>query len=196
VRLPRVLLLLACASALVGAAAGCGSGGGGTTYSGAKPDAWAATVCGALTDWAQGLQADSRTLSADLQNAKDISTVKAKFVVFLESASRSAGTMISKVKAAGPPAVKNGDELQSDLEGGLSAAKRSFEKAVAKAKALPAKDPQAFSNGVSNLGQNVEKELTATGEAFNKLGSKYNDKNLNEATSKEPSCSTLSGSSS
>jgi len=196
VRLPRVLLLLACASALVGAAAGCGSGGGGTKYSGAKPDAWAATVCGALTDWAQGLQADSRTLSADLQNAKDISTVKAKFVVFLESASRSAGTMISKVKAAGPPAVKNGDELQSDLEGGLSAAKRSFEKAVAKAKALPAKDPQAFSNGVSNLGQDVEKELTATGEAFNKLGSKYNDKNLNEATSKEPSCSTLSGSSS
>jgi len=195
VRLPRVLLLVACASALVGAAAGCGSGGG-TNYSGAKPDAWAATVCGALTDWAQGLQADSRTLSADLQNAKDISTVKAKFVVFLESASRSAGTMISKVKAAGPPAVKNGDELQSDLEGGLSAAKRSFEKAVAKAKALPAKDPQAFSNGVSNLGQDVEKELTATGEAFNKLGSKYNDKNLNEATSKEPSCSTLSGSSS
>ena len=195
-RLPRVLLLLACASALVGAAAGCGSGGGGTKYSGAKPDAWAATVCGALTDWAQGLQADSRTLSADLQNAKDISTVKAKFVVFLESASRSAGTMISKVKAAGPPAVKNGDELQSDLEGGLSAAKRSFEKAVAKAKALPAKDPQAFSTGVSNLGQDVEKELTATGEAFNKLGTKYNDKNLNEATSKEPSCSTLSGSSS
>ena len=195
-RLPRVLLLLACASALVGAAAGCGSGGGGTKYSGAKPDAWAATVCGALTDWAQGLQADSRTLSADLQNAKDIATVKAKFVVFLESASRSAGTMISKVKAAGPPAVKNGDKLQSDLEGGLSAAKRSFEKAVAKAKALPAKDPQAFSTGVSNLGQNVEKELTATGEAFNKLGSKYNDKNLNEATSKEPSCSTLSGSSS
>jgi len=195
VRLPRVLLLLACASALVGAAAGCGSGGG-TKYSGAKPDAWAATVCGALTDWAQGLQADSRTLSADLQNAKDISTVKAKFVVFLESASRSAGTMISKVKAAGPPAVKNGDELQSDLEGGLSAAKRSFEKAVAKAKALPTKDPQGFSTGVSNLGQDVEKELTATGEAFNKLGSKYNDKNLNEATSKEPSCSTLSGSSS
>jgi len=196
VRLPRVLLLLACSSALVGAAAGCGSGGGGTKYSGAKPDAWAATVCGALTDWAQGLQADSRALSADLQNAKDIATVKAKFVVFLESASRSAGTMISKVKAAGPPAVKNGDELQSDLEGGLSAAKRSFEKAVAKAKALPAKDPQAFSTGVSNLGQDVEKELTATGEAFNKLGSKYNDKNLNEATSKEPSCSTLSGSSS
>ena len=193
-RLPRVLLVLACASALVGAAAGCGSGGG-TKYSGAKPAAWAATVCGALTDWAQGLQADSRTLSADLQSAKDISTVKAKFV-FLESASRSAGTMISKVKAAGPPAVKNGNELQSDLEGGLSAAKRSFEKAVAKAKALPAKDPQAFSTGVSNLGQDVEKELTATGEAFNKLGSKYNDKNLNEATSKEPSCSTLSGSSS
>ena len=53
-RLPRVLLLLACASALVSAAAGCGSGGGGTKYSGAKPDAWAATDCGALTDWAQG----------------------------------------------------------------------------------------------------------------------------------------------
>lgn len=189
----RVLALLLCASTLALAASGCG-GGSGTSYSGAKPDVWAATVCGALADWAQGLQADSKQLGSDLSGATDINVVKTKFVAFLENAERSSGTMVTKIKGAGPPAVKDGAAIQQQLVSGLEGAQTSFKRAVARAKKLSTSDPQAFSTGVAALGKDVETELTATGEKFNTLGDKYDDKSLNQATSNEASCSKISSS--
>lgn len=189
----RIVALLLCASTLALAASGCGGGGGGASYSGAKPEVWAATVCGALSDWAQGLQADSRRLGTDLSGATNIATVKAKFIAFLENADRSTGTMLTKIKAAGPPAVKDGAAIQQQLVSGLEKARASFTRAIARGKQLSTTDPQAFSSGVSALGQDVQKELIATGEEFNSLGDTYDDKTLDKATSDEPACNNISG---
>jgi len=187
----RFLSVLLCASTLAFAASGCG-GGGGTTYSGTSPEVWVATVCGALSDWAQGLQADSQALSAQLGNTRSLSTVKTKFVAFIAGAGTGADTMLAKVQAAGPPAVKEGTAIQRELEAGLRRARASFTRAEARAKRLSATDPQAFASGVQALGADVQKELTATGQAFDTLGTKYDDGTLNEATSKEPACSKIS----
>jgi hypothetical protein len=193
VRPLRALALLLCVSTIAVAASGCG-GGGGASYSGTKPDAWAATVCGALTAWAQGLQADSRQLSADLSGATDINVVKAKFVSFLEGAESSSGTMVAKVKGAGAPAVKDGAAIQQQLVSGLQAAQASFKRAIGRAKKLSTTDPRAFSKDVAALGKDVQTELNATGEKFQTIGDKYDDKTLNEATSDEPSCQNLKNS--
>jgi hypothetical protein len=172
-------------------AAGCG-GGGGAKYSGASPESWAETVCGALTNWAQGLQADSRRLGADVRKAKSIRSVKAKFVVFLEHAGTSADTMIERVHGAGPPAVKDGKAIQRDLEAGLRQARASFTRAEKRANKLSTSDAQSFSSGVTALGRDIRQELTATGKAFYNLGDKYENEKLNNATSDEPACSTIS----
>jgi hypothetical protein len=190
-RVTRIFAVLLCAAALAVAAAGCG--GSEKTYSGSAPDTWAATVCGALGDWAQGLKDDSAKLGSDLRGTTDIKVVKTKFVTFLENAERSSRTMITRINSAGPPAVKDGAAIQEQLVSGLSGAQASFARAIAKAKALPTGNPQAFATGVQSLGGDVEKELTAVGEKFNTLGDKYDDKNLNEATSNEPSCKEISG---
>ncbi len=190
-RFLRGLALLLCVSLLAVAASGCG--GGGKSYSGAKPDVWAATVCGALGDWAQGLKADSAKLSSDLNGERDLNVVKAKFVGFLEQAERSSRTMVTRIGTAGPPAVKDGAAIQQQLVSGLSGAQTSFTRAVVRAKALSTTDPQAFQSGVLALGGDVQKELTAVGNKFTNLGTKYNDASLNKATSNEPSCSKLSG---
>jgi hypothetical protein len=185
----RVLVILLCASTLALTAAGCG--GGGKSYSGTKPSTWAATVCGALGDWAKGLKADSTRLSSDLSGTTDLQIIKAKFVAFLGDAERSSGTMVTKITAAGAPAVKNGAAMQQQLVSGLEGARASFTRAIARAKKLPTTDRQAFSSGVTALGGDVQKELTATGETFNKLGDKYDDTSLNKATSKEPACTNI-----
>ncbi len=190
----RILALLLCALTLALAASGCGGGGGsGTSYSGTKPDAWAATVCGAFADWAQGLEADSKLLGADFSAASDLRTAKTKFVTFLQNAERSFSTMVTKIKAAGPPAVKDGAAIQRQFVSGLEAAQASLARAVARARKLSTTAP-AFASGVASLGREVEAELIATGERFNSLGDKSDDNSLNEATSKEPSCNSTSGS--
>lgn len=185
----RVLALLLSVSTLALAASGCG--GGGKSYSGMKPDAWAAAVCGAVGDWTQGLQADSAQLTSGLAGTTDLKVVKTRFVAFLESAERSSRTMVSKIDAAGAPAVKDGAAIQRELVSGLEGAQESFTRAIERAKKLSTTDPQAFGTGVQALGGDVQKELTAVGSKFNTLGDKYDDSSLNKATSEEPSCTKI-----
>ncbi|MEK6273936.1 MAG: hypothetical protein AABM30_01200 [Actinomycetota bacterium] len=189
-RVAQTIAVFLCASTLALAAAGCG--GSSKSYSGTKPDVWASTVCGALGDWAEALKADSNRLGSALSGTTDLKVVKAKFVAFLENAERRSRTMITKITGAGAPAVKDGGAIQTQLVSGLGGAQASFARAIAKAKRLPANNPQAFSAGVQALGSDVEKELTATGENFQKLGDKYDDDTLNEATSDEPACKKIS----
>ena len=186
----RSFLAISCISVLALAAAGCG-GGGGTKYSGASPDTWAANVCGALTNWAQGLQADSRKLGSGLRNAS-LARVKSRFVVFMKNAGTSADTMIARVHRVGPPAVRDGEAIQRELETGLRKARASFERAEMRARKLPTSSAHAFSRGVTSLGHDVQRELRATGEAFYNLGDKYGNEELNNATSDEPACNTVS----
>jgi hypothetical protein len=187
----RFFVVLPCICVLAVAASGCG-GGGGTKYSGASPDSWAATVCGALSDWAQGLQADSRALGSGLSASSSIKSVKARFVVFLTNAGTSAETMIDKIHAVGPPAVKDGEAIQRDLEAGLRQARASLSRAEQRAKKLPTSDLLSFSKAVTALGGQAQKELTATGDAFRELD-KYDNDVLNKATSEEPACRRISG---
>lgn len=187
----RSFLVVSCVSVLALAAAGCGGGGGGTKYSGASPETWAATVCGALTNWAQGLQANSRKLGSGLRNAS-ITTVKARFVVFMKNAGTSADTMIDRVHRVGPPAVEDGEAIQRELETGLQSARASFGRAEKRAKSLSTSNAQSFASGVTALGRDIRKELRATGEAFYNLGDKYGNEQLNNATSDEPACNTVS----
>jgi hypothetical protein len=187
-RLPRVLALLLCASTLALTASGCG---GGKTYSGTKPNIWVQTVCGALGDWAQGLKADGDRLNADLKGAADLTVVKTRFVAFLEGAKRSSGALVTRVKAAGAPAVRDGATIQQQLVSGLAGAQGSFTRAVARAKKLSTTDRQAFSVGVQALGGDVQKELTNTATRFSNLGIAHNDSALKKATANEPACTKI-----
>lgn len=191
--MPRRLLLIAlCVSTLAIAASGCG-GGGSTSSSGAKPEVWAADVCGALSEWAQGMQTDGRAIGT---GKKDLKSVKGKFVLFIQQSVRRSDAMLSKVKAVGAPAVKQGPALQSDLLAVLRRARDGFANALPQARALSTTDQRTFQRQVLELSKAVQKELTATGQTFDQIGDKYKDKDLNEATSKDPACKKLSSRSS
>jgi hypothetical protein len=179
---------------LLVAAGGCG--GSEKSYSGTKPDTWAATVCGALGEWARGLQSGSARMQADLRGANDVDSVKRRFVAFLKEAESSTGALVDKVKSAGAPAVKDGDAVEQNLEAGLVEAHESFKRAVREAQKLPTKDLRSFTQGVTALGGDVQQELAAIGDDFNSLEDRFDDPALNEATSKAPACRRLTGASS
>jgi hypothetical protein len=46
---------------------------------------------------------------------------------------------------------------------------------------------------VGALAQEVQKDVTATGEEFNQLDDRYDDESLDEATSDEPACNNIGG---
>jgi hypothetical protein len=150
-------------------------------------------VCGAVGDWTRELKAESAKLGPSLGGATDLNVVKRRFVAFLESAERATQTMVTSIRGAGAPAVKDGEAIQNELVSGLEGAEKSFTVAVVRAKKLSTTDIRAFGSGVQDLGSDVQEELTGVGEKFNTLGDKYEDSTLNKATTDEPACSDISG---
>ena len=187
-RLTRFLALLSTLAILAFAAAGCGGGGDSSSASGTKPETWSADVCGALQTWEDDLKSGSQQLSSDIQSSTDLKSVKQKLVAFLQNAQQSTDKMVADVKSAGAPAVQDGPAIQSDLESGLTEARGSFQHAVTQAKKLPTNDPRALTTGLSSLAQTIQGELTATGNHFSNLDTKYDVGDLNKAMAAEPSC--------
>ena len=181
------LVILVSAAVLAFAAAGCG-GGGDSSSSGTKPATWATDVCGALLTWQKDLTSGSQQLSSDLPTSKDAKSAKRRVVVFLQAAQQSTAKMVSEVRSAGAPAVKDGPALQNDLETGLSQASASFQRAVTQAKKLPTTNPQTLAAGMSGLAQTIRTELTAAGNHFSSLDTKYDTTELKQAMADEPSC--------
>jgi type IV pilus biogenesis protein CpaD/CtpE len=176
---------------VVAALAASGCGGGGSSAVGTPPDQYAAGVCGAISDWQKELQSSISTMSSKLSASSTPDEVKGKLVEFMEAATKSTESMLSKVKAAGPPAIDDGAKLQSDLEAGLTKAKNAFAQARDKAKALPTDDPAAFQREATALGTTLTEQGSAIEATFKGLSTKYDSKDLNQAFDEEPACKSL-----
>ena len=144
----RLLVLLLAGTLILGAAACGGGGGSSSSSSGTKPDEWASSVCGALQTWEDDLRAGSQQLSADIRASSDPKSVKEKLVTFLEKSEKSTEKLVDDVKAAGAPAVKDGEAIQRDLEASLTQARNTFDRAGTRAKKLQA-TPQALTTGLA-----------------------------------------------
>jgi hypothetical protein len=184
----RTLALLLSLVVLAFAAAGCGGGDDDGSDSAAAPDVWAASVCGALGNWVTSLQDGSRRLGTQMRDTKDLKTVKARFVSFLEDAEQSSEEMVEKVEEAGPPDVEQGEAIQDDLVGALEKVNQSFSNAVERANELSTSSLQSFSSGVGELSQDVQKNLATTGQDFSTLSDRFQSSELDNATDGEPAC--------
>jgi len=183
----RLLVLLLAGTLILGAAACGGGGGSSSSSSGTKPDEWASSVCGALQTWEDDLRAGSQQLSADIRASSDPKSVKEKLVTFLEKSEKSTEKLVDDVKAAGAPAVKDGEAIQRDLEASLTQARNTFDRAGTQAKKLQA-TPQALTTGLGALAQTIQSELAATGRHFSSLENKYDFGEVNNAMADEPAC--------
>lgn len=189
----RVLVVFLSAVALALAAAGCGGNGGdggdgGDSASRTTPDAWAATVCGALGDWAEDLQAESQELQPALANTKDLESVKEAFATFLQDAEERLGEAVDKVESAGAPDLPRGEEMQEDFVTALKEVEASFSRAADQADDLPTSDLQSFSTGVTKVSQDVQTNLGKAGQSFNSLSDRFKSTELDAATDAEPEC--------
>ena len=188
----RAALLTALASVLVLLAAACGGGdGGGGVEGGSEPDAYAADVCGAITNWQERLQSSASTLGSDLQNSSDISAVKGKLVEFMGEAVQSTDQMLNQVEEAGPPDIEQGEAFHRDLVAGLRQARDTFAEAETNAENLPTNNPTAFQQGATELGQTLERQGGEIENTLSEVDEKYDSDELDKAFEDDPACKNL-----
>ena len=134
------------------------------------------------------LQDGSRRLGTQMRDTKDLKTVKARFVGFLEDAEQSSEEMVEKVKETGPPDVEQGEAIQEDIVTAFEKVNQSFSNAVDKANELSTSNLKSFSTGVGKLSEDVQKNLATTGQDFSTLSDRYQSSELDDATDGEPAC--------
>lgn len=159
-------------------ATGCGSEA--EASHGEKPTAWAADVCAELNKWHRALEAKA---SARKFNPRDLASMKASQVTFLEDAETSADAMVEKVHAVGPPAVDHGALIQQRLETRLERLSSELSDAVAMVRALP---PKRALTAIP-----PSSELSAFDWTMEELAQKSNDAEIAKAIRQAAACKEL-----
>ena len=121
-------------------------------------------VCGAISQWEDTVQTLASGLTTQLQTAASLDAAKAEFVSYVDQNVTAVDTMITKVKAVGDPAVADGAHIQSEVVAALQQVRTSFADAKTKAEQIDTSSPTAFSNGVTDVSNTLEQELSGLGD--------------------------------
>lgn len=153
------------------------------------PGEWVGAVCGALVAW----QDEVRAGAADLAQSAEPAEAKQIVTDYLSDVVASTEAMISEVRAAGAPAIAQGQEIAADFVAGLSSVRDAFERARDDVGDLSTSDPAALASGLQEVATTLRQAGTDAANAFASLGSKYPDAGLAEAAAGQPECAALAG---
>jgi hypothetical protein len=148
-------------------------------------------VCGAVSTWLDGINANGTKLNQDVQAIQDLNAGRDLLVKFMQDAVALTDTMLGAVQGAGAPSIASGQQLSADLVQALQPVKDTFEKAVTEAQQLPTDDPESFSQAATQLGDEISNSQGSFTTSFDALQKKYDDPALNNSFETVPACAQL-----
>ncbi|SCL57571.1 hypothetical protein GA0070606_2793 [Micromonospora citrea] len=161
---------------LVLVAAGCGGG--------PSPQAWAASVCSALTPWRAEIS--KLTSSTDQQMTAQTTPAQAKenLVRLFGGAEQASETARRKVEQAGIPEAEHGAEVSEGFRASLAKMRDAYGRARDTIDGLSTGQPAAFYDGVRAAVETLNKEYDASALDTSRL----NSEELKRAFDEVPEC--------
>lgn len=172
------------AAVVMAAFAGCGSGG---SPSGVTAAAYVKSVCNAVAPFQGDVVKRSNELNAT--NFATAADGKKAIQGFLSAVATDTDRSVSKLKAAGTPAVTGGERVASDLVSAFKRLRSTIHHALKQANALPTDNPESFQKAANSLGKTVQTSISGIGGSLSQLRSPELDK----AAANEPACRSLGG---
>jgi hypothetical protein len=155
--------------------------------SGVAPATYVKSICQAIGPFEKTVQSRSK----ELQNASGLKSPeqgKQALQGFLSAVVADTDKALTKLKAAGTPAVSNGKKVSTAIVAAFAELKGALQKAATAAGSLPTTSASAFSGAAQQLGSSVQSSLGGIGSSLSNLKSS----DLENAAKKEPACQTLS----
>jgi hypothetical protein len=161
----------------------------------ATPKKWVTVFCGSVVTWEKSVKSSATALSKtvkglDAKSKADLRAARNRLVQFLAGLVTVTNVMIHKVRAVGPPAVKNGSKIQSGVLAGFAQVSKAFADGKKTAQALPTNNANTFAKQAVGLGITIQATANRISTSFRAL-SKYSTKPLDDAAKKAPACSKL-----
>jgi hypothetical protein len=129
-----------------------------------SPKSWASSVCGALDTWVTRVQnASAKTAEATPTSATDVKKRLTKLLATAQAATKQAS---SKLKSAGQPSVKGGQQIAALVREGFAQAQRTITQAKKSLASAKTTDPEGFTTAARTAQDGLEAGLEAIQAAF------------------------------
>lgn len=162
--------------------AACSKGGGPTV----SAEVYVKGMCTEISNWVDGIQTMTDDMSSGIVPGSSPEELKGVLGSYLDDVIAATQEARDAVDAVGVPDVDNGEEIASKVVGVFDQAITALQDARDKVDGLPS-DPQAFSDAASQLGSDIQTQMTDIGSSLDSLDSSAVD----EAANNEPACQAL-----
>jgi hypothetical protein len=162
--------------------AGCGGS------SSVSPTAYVKSICTALDNWKQQIQAAGRSLQSSGIATASPATAKTQYEGFVTTLVSSTRNTTSALKAAGSPAVKDGGTIAGGLSGAFQRGSQGLAVARSRAAAIPTTSAAAFESAATGVTSQIRSALQNIATITPRSSPQ-----LRAAAAKEPSCRALAG---
>jgi hypothetical protein len=158
----RIGIASLAASALL-AVSGCGEGPSDQADR-VEPEAWAADICSAMTDFVTFTQSRANQyLEESGGSFRSGEEAKTSAVALYTEVLGEADEMLRKIDAAGTPEGDEGAEFRRELRAVMGQVRPIFVRLRARARDLPTHDVNAFNSAARALGAETEREFVRWG---------------------------------
>jgi hypothetical protein len=159
---------------------GCGS----SDSSKVSASKYVAAVCSAISP----LERDVVTRSSALNNTTAANATEAKKTLqgFLTAVEQGAADALSKIKAAGTPDIRGGQNVAGTIVKAFTELRDAMRVALTKSKSLPTDSPASFKTAAQALGASVRGSLNDIDS------SGLSNPDLEKAAASQPACKSLS----
>jgi hypothetical protein len=158
-----------------------------------KPvDEWAAAVCGALTEWSDGLDQLSTDFEADLETVDDgdVAGVRDMLADFFGQAADTTHQLGDDLEEIGRPELGKGEEIAKDLRKGISKVQGELTHTKNQVAELAVDDPAAFGKEIDRLNEEFQASLDEIGDALDDFEGRYDEDGaaIDEVLAKDDAC--------
>ncbi|HYN37574.1 MAG TPA: hypothetical protein VEV82_11455 [Actinomycetota bacterium] len=144
------------------------------------------TLCTEMQNWITSLQEGQAEVQANVEPG-NAESGKQALAAFFDGAIAATDSLVAAIEGAGTPGVDGGAEVQQELVTKFQEARDALQSARDQVDSLPTDDPQAFADAAEALGQTIQTQLSAIGDALSSLS----QAELDEAAQTEPACTSL-----
>jgi hypothetical protein len=154
------------------------------------PVSWAQRFCSAVVDWSDAAQVKEQALEKNI-DPTSLPRSRAVFSRFLDQMVGETDRMITRIDAAGTPAVRSGPAIRAQLRAVLLRARGALADARRSAAAMSLTNRTAFAKSATAIGDTINVQFGSIGKAFDRIDATYPSPELDHAFTQAPACKTL-----
>jgi HPt (histidine-containing phosphotransfer) domain-containing protein len=154
-------------------------------------DQYVHDLCVDFAAWRKKLAKISKAYSASSTSIGSVDDLRTATTTFFDKAGSQTEKLASQLGGIGTPKTANGSKIATALTTAISQVADAFHSAATDVRNIVATDLSAFATELQTISDKSQQDISAAGEAFTTIGSRYRSAGFDKAEKSDPACKPL-----